>query len=178
MSDNERAHFLNEYFSSVCTTDDGKSPTIDWVVPDDVFLDSVTFTPEKVLAAKKKIKRNKASGPDGYPPLVYRNIATALATPLSFIFTSFMSVGKLPLEWTHAIVTPVYKSGDASNVANYRPISLTCVASKLMERIIVTDMLCFLREHNAISKQQHDFLQGRSTSSNVLKTLSDWTLSI
>ncbi len=178
MSDNERANFLNEYFSSVCTTDDGKSPTIDRVVPDDVFLDSVTFTPEKVLAAIKKIKRNKASGPDGYPPLVYRNIATALATPLSLIFTSFMSVGKLPLEWTHAIVTPVYKSGDASNVANYRPISLTCVASKLMERIIVTDMLCFLREHNAISKQQHGFLQGRSTSSNLLETLSDWTLSI
>ena len=114
-------------------------------------------------------KKGKASGPDGYPPLVYGNIATALATPLSLLFTSFMSVGKLPLEWTHAIVAPVYKSANASNVANYRPISLTCVVSKLMERIIVTDMLCFLREHNAISRQQHGFLQGRSTSTNLIR---------
>ena len=107
MSDNERAHFLSEYFSSVCTTDDGKNPTIDRVVPDDVFLGSVSFTPEKVLAAIEKVKHNKASGPDGYPPLVFGHIATAFATPLSFIFTSFMSVGKLPFEWTHAIVTRV-----------------------------------------------------------------------
>jgi hypothetical protein len=81
-------------------------------------------------------------------------------------------------QWTHSIVTPIYKNGDASSVSNYRPISLTCLASKIMECIVANDLLEFLRWHNAISKQQHGFLLRRSTSTNLLETLSDWTLAI
>ena len=89
-----------------------------------------------------------------------------------------MSVGKVPMEWTQAIITPVYKNGVASQISNYRPISLTCVACKLMERIIVAELLAFLRSNGVISKQQHGFLSRRSTSTNLLETLSDWTLAI
>ena len=67
----------------------------------------------------------------------------ALPSP-SLIFNSFMSVGKIPREWAHAIVTPVYKSGSASSVSNYRPISLTPVACKIMERVIASQMLSYI----------------------------------
>jgi len=33
------------------------------------------------------------------------------------------------------IIVPVFKKGTDSNVANYRPISLTCVKSKIVERV-------------------------------------------
>ena len=87
-----------------------------------------------------------------------------------------MSVGKIPKEWSHAIVTPVYKSGAASFVNNYRPISLTCVTCKIMKRVIVSDIVNYLRHHGVISMQQHGFLSGRSTTSNLLETFKDWTL--
>jgi len=45
-----------------------------------------------------------------------------------------------------------------------------------MERVIAHDVLIYLRRHNIISKQQHGFLSGRSTTSNLLETLNDWTL--
>ena len=105
-------------------------------------------------------------------------MAVCIAEPLSLIFTSLMSVGKIPSEWSRAIVTPVYKGGSASSVSNYRPISLTCVASKIMERVMVYDMLIYLRHHNLISKQQHGFLSARSTTSNLLESISDWTLAL
>ena len=89
-----------------------------------------------------------------------------------------MSVGRIPSEWAHAIVTPIYKVGSASDVTNYRPISLTSVACKLMERIISNDMLAFLRQHGSITKQQHGFLTGRSTSTNLLESINDWTIAI
>ena len=47
-----------------------------------------------------------------------------------------------------------------------------------MERIISNDMLAYLRQHNAITEQQHGFLSGRSTTTNLLESINDWTIAI
>jgi Reverse transcriptase (RNA-dependent DNA polymerase) len=44
-----------------------------------------------------------------------------------------------------------------------------------MERVIVNEMLCFMRTNNVITKHQHGFLSGRSATSNLLETINDWT---
>jgi len=164
--------------SAQCTTDNGTMPEFDRSVPEDVNLDFVEFTPGKVHSAIKKLKANGSCGPDGYPPLLFKRIIDCVAAPLSLVFTSLMSVGKVPLELSHAIVTPIYKNGASSSVSNYRPISLTCVACRVMKRVIVCDMLTYLRRHHIISKQQHGFLSGRSTTSNLFKTFNDWALAL
>ena len=132
LTDVERANLLNDYFASVTVKDNGSMPVFDRVVPDDAKLESVDFTVENVFAAIKKLKAGGSSGPDGFPPVLFKKLAGIVAEPLSLIFNSFMSVGKIPREWAHAIVTPVYKSGSASSVSNYRPISLTPVACKII----------------------------------------------
>ena len=47
-----------------------------------------------------------------------------------------------------------------------------------MERVISTQMLNYLREHNLISKHQHGFMSRHSTVSNLLESLNDWTLAL
>jgi len=42
----------------------------------------------------------------------------------------------VPYDWKGGVITPVFKKGVAGNVSNYRPISFTCVPSKIMERIV------------------------------------------
>ena len=86
-----------------------------------------------------------------------------------------MSTGSVPAVWKTAVVTPVYKSGLSSEPSNYWPISLTSVFCKLMERIIVTEMLQCSKKHGLISNQQHGFLSKRSTATNLLESLDDWT---
>ena len=174
-SDEQRANMLNKYFSSVCTEDNGTSPSIVRAVPDEVFIDNIAFTPFKVAMAIKRLKAGKSSGPDGYPPFLFKKLAPSLAEPLSLVYSAFMSVGHIPNAWTRAIVTPVFKRGDAADVGNYRPISLTSVACKIMERVISTDVLHYLRTQNIISKHQHGFLSGRSTNTNLHETLNEWT---
>jgi len=45
-----------------------------------------------------------------------------------------------------------------------------------MERVIVTNLLNYLSVHKLISKEQHGFLARRSTTSNLLESLNDWSL--
>jgi hypothetical protein len=86
-----------------------------------------------------------------------------------------LSVALVPDEWKTAIITPVFKKGDAASVSNYRPISLTCVFSKLMERTISYKIYQHLKANNVLHAAQHGFIKGRSTCSNLLESLNDWT---
>ena len=87
-----------------------------------------------------------------------------------------MSTSSVPNEWRAAHGVPVFKSGSSAQVANYRPISLTCIACKLMERNIIVNLLGYLHQHKLISKVQHGFKSRRSTTTNLLETINDWSL--
>jgi len=80
----------------------------------------------------------------------------------------FHSLGKLLL-WHR-----LKKTGSASSPSNYRPISLTSIFCKLMERIIVCHMLVYCKKNKLISPEQHGFLSKRSTVTNLLECLNDW----
>ena len=47
-----------------------------------------------------------------------------------------------------------------------------------MERGIVVDILNYLKSHNLISTQQHGFMMRKSTVSNLLEAVNDWTIAI
>ena len=47
-----------------------------------------------------------------------------------------LSVAAVPQDWRNAVITPVLKKGFAGSVTNYRPISLTSVINKILERVI------------------------------------------
>jgi len=64
------------------------------------------------------------------------------------------------------------------DVNNYRPISLTCVCSKIMETLIKEQMLAYLLHSNLISKHQHGFLSRHSTCTQLLECVNDWTVAI
>ena len=178
VDDCRKANLLNNYFSSVGTIDNGVLPCADHLSLCTRKLQSVVFTEANVTAAIRKLKNNLSSGPDGLPPLLYKRTCSSLARPLALLFTQLLSVSVVPDTWKMAIVTPVFKKGLSTDVANYRPISLTCVASKIMERIIVDQMTSFLADTNVINKAQHGFVKGLSTTTNLLESFNDWTISI
>ena len=169
---------LNNYFSSVCTNDDGDLQEFDRVAPANTEFNDVLFNPTNVKGVLRKLKNKVSCELDGLPLTLFNKLASCLAFPLSLLYNNSMSVGKLPYEWKKAVITPIAKSGLASDPCNYRPVSLTSVACKVMGRIIVKRLSGYLYQHGLSSKQQHGFLVGKSTSMNLLETLSDWTFAI
>jgi len=61
---------------------------------------------------------------------------------------------------------------------NYRPISLTSVLSKILERILVAKIIDHLHANGLVSPEQHGFLKRCSTCTNLLGSQNDWTLKI
>ena len=85
--------------------------------------------------------------------------------------------GLLPsFRWKQAIVCPIFKKGSRKLPSNYRPVSLTSVCCKVMESIVYESMVFFLRSNSLISKDQFGFLARRSTCTQLLITLNEWTL--
>jgi len=48
----------------------------------------------------------------------------------------------IPGDWKKALVVPIYKGGDRSEIDNYRPVSLTSVVCKQMEQHISCYLCC------------------------------------
>ena len=70
------------------------------------------------------------------------------------LFNYSISNGVLPLEWVSANVTPVFKKGYKHCISTYRPISLTCILCKVLERIIHRKLYSLLESHHVLSDPQ------------------------
>jgi len=62
-----------------------------------------------------------------------------------------MHQGLVPRDWKKAHIVPVFKKGDQANQANYRPISLTFVCSKVIEQAMHSNIMKHLKQHNILS---------------------------
>lgn len=175
LDDTQKCSLLNEYFSSIFTNDDGNSPQFARRAPENASINSALFTYENVVEAMRKLPSKTSRSPDGYPAFFLKSIRHELAIPLCVLFELSMSTSKIPEIWKTAKVCPVFKKGLHSEPSNYRPISLTCITCKIMERIIADSVLFFLKTHNLVSKDQYGFLSSRSTCTQLLDTLNAWT---
>ena len=138
-------------------------------------LSNFQILPSMVEKKLKNLKIDKAAGPDGLPPRLYKELATELSVPLAKIFNMSLKEGRIPSAWKIAHVVPIYKKGKKSQPGNYRPVSLTNVACKVMESLIREQMLEHLQVNKLFSQHQHGFVSGRSCSTNLLASLEYWT---
>ena len=121
----------------------------------------------------KKLKTFKSPGPDGLHPRVLHELANSISTPLSIIFNTSLTTSVLPTDWKTANVSAIHKKGKKNQAQNYRPISLTSIAGKILEQIIRDTVTEHMKDNDLLSDKQFGFIKGRST---VLQLLKDsWT---
>ena len=110
-------------------------------------LTTINFTKEDVESAIKSLKINSAPGPDGMTGELLTNCAS--------LFTKSLAEGSVPTALKRAAVVPIYKGGDRSLPSNYRPVSLTPILMKVMEKIVWENIVTFLTENNLFNPSQH-----------------------
>jgi hypothetical protein len=87
---------------------------------------------------------NTAPGPDNLPAWIFRNCSVELAGVITDLFNQSIMEGTVPDQWHKAIVTPVPKINKPMHIADYRPISVTSLLSRLLEGIVVRK---YIRPH-------------------------------
>ncbi len=88
---------------------------------------------------------------------------------LAEIFNTSLNDGTVPEDWRSANVTPIYKKGAKSDPGNYRPVSLTSVSCKLMERLVKDKLMDHFLSNNLILPSQHGFMPSKSCATNLLE---------
>ena len=139
----------------------------------DKLLDDIHFDKKEVNDIMNHLKESSAPGPDIFHPKVLNECANNLAEPFYMIFRQSLDEGELPEDWKQANVTPIFKKGKKSDPLNYRPISLTSVPCKIMEKIIRNRIVEHLESNNLLSIHQHGFRSRRSCLTQLLEYFSE-----
>jgi hypothetical protein len=174
--DIDKAKCLNEQFQSVfnkCTND----CDIDFNDINDcpMYTEDDIFNEEEVMYELLKLDGSKSCGPDGIKPRILKIAAKELASPLCRLFNLSYSNGKLPSDWSIANISPLYKRGTKSDPKNYRPVSLTSIICKLMEKLVRKRLTKHLDKYDLIIDNQHGFRSKRSCETQLLQSIHDWS---
>jgi len=79
---------------------------------------------------------SKACGPDGITQYLLKITAEFIAPSLSKLMNASLNSDVLPFDWLSANIVPIHNQNDKHLPENYRPISLTSVVVKVMERLV------------------------------------------
>ena len=163
----DKSYLFNQFFHSVFKQSNllnAMSPPSDLPEP---YLCSIDFDIHDTFQALCAVNPRKAGGGDGISPAILHHSATALLEPIHYLFQVCVTSAVIPSEWKRHYITPIHKSGDKTQIVNYRPISLLSSVSKVFERIIFDKVYDFLAD-SVISSSQYGFMRNRSTTKQLL----------
>ena len=138
---------------------------------EDFDINDLEITNEDVLDEFKRIDISKSQGPDGIHPKLLKALSSNkdFINSITKLFQACASSCKIPTQWKTANVTSIYKKGTRKCALNYRPVSLTCIVSKLYEKLVRRHILSFMSIK--IDPNQHGFVEGKSCLSNLLESM-------
>ena len=151
----------------------------------DSFLTDVDY-PDNGLSCFQEIPENhvlnllcsleskKAAGIDGISSRILKLSAKVIAPSLTIIFNQTILTGIFPNDWKIARITPIFKSDAKDKMANYRPISVISIISKIAEKSIHDQIYNYLHSYNLLANCQHGFRPLHSTVTALLDNTNEW----
>ena len=90
---------------------------------------------------------------------------------LTTIFQTSLDTATVTSNCREALITSLYKKGPRNITANYRPVSLTSVVSKMLEHIIFSSSMKHLNSYKILTPVQHGFRSKRSCETQLISTI-------
>ena len=163
--DATKAKYFSDFFSSVFNKTDQISEKQSY---EKQLFNKINIDETKIKQILKKLRTNKARGPDKIGNRILKNLP-ALSKSLLILFQTALSKGFFPTYWKISEVVPIFKDDDKSSVEQYRPISLLCNISKVLEKLIYDELYEIVKQK--LDNSQHGFRKQRSVVTQMLMFL-------
>ena len=180
---NRVANYINQFYTTIASKLVNKLPSSlgNFCVDSSTFTsyyNNLGVTPNSfklcrvssdfILKELRSLNPNKSTGLDGVPARFLRDGADLLKDQLTHIINVSITTSTVPTEFKLARVRPLYKKNSRSEVGNYRPVSILCVASKILEKAVYSQLETYLRENNILYGFQSGFRSRFSTDSCLI----------
>ena len=109
-----------------------------------------------------KLNNVNSTGLDEIPVIVYKRFRHTLAPVLTKIINNCIEQAYYPQRFRDGVIVPVPKKGDLTDVANWRPVVLLPVMSRILEGALMKQMVGYLEAHKLLPETQHAYRQGKS----------------
>lgn len=127
----------------------------------------VIFNQDSITKAVGELAYSAAAGPDEISAILLKLCIEALKLPLHILWRKSLTDGEVSSALKLGLIMPVHKRDDKNLVRNYRP--LTSHVVKILERIIVNELVAYLSRHSLFSEGQHGFRSGWSCVSQLMQ---------
>ena len=95
------------------------------------------FTCDEVVQALRTLNSGSSSGPDKFPPDVFREAGPALVQNITVLLNTIKSTRSVPVEWLDLIIVTIFKNkGSRKLLEYYRGIFLSNIICKIFEKLI------------------------------------------
>ncbi|CAK5079521.1 unnamed protein product [Meloidogyne enterolobii] len=176
LSDLDKADKLAKQFQSVFNSTIFSNDDI--VISQAHSLSFIDIIPQEIFNIISNLDNVNNASPDGIPNIFLKNTAISLTSPLVMIFNYSIMTKKIPNIWKKSIICPIPKISNPKEPIDFRPISLLCSTSKILEYCITKEITNFLESNKLIPTNQHGFRKNRSVTTQLLETFDDYTQAI
>ena len=111
---------------------------------------------------------NKASGGDGIPVELFKNLKDDALKVLSSICQQIWKTQQWPQEWKRTLFISILKKGSAKECSNYHTIALISHASEVMLKILQARPQQYMNRE--LPDVQAGFRKGRGTRDQIANT--------
>ena len=167
----EKAEILQSQYTNVFSDPDKADPQVCLasLTPVDTSLNDIAFSVDDINAAIGELDPYSAAPDHDIPAKILCSCKDTLSFPLWLLWNSSFENGHIPEELKLQFISPIFKKGNKTDPANYRPVSITSHIIKVFERVLRNNIVDYLESGGIFPDSQHGFRRMRSCLTQLLE---------
>ena len=171
--------FINNFFTTIGAKLVNENPKMQQeykipIIDDNVELFQLQEVQmDQLIVLLNQIKIFKSSGIDNISARVLKDALLILNSQMLYLINLAIRLSCFPDDWKKGTVIPLPKVNNPTKVGDLRPITLLPIPSKIIEKIVYSQLMNFLENNKYMNDNQYGFRKNKSTTDAAFRFVND-----